>query len=472
MKSAKPICAIAMAVFGLLAIPARLAAQDSQVHRQKYTLSRLSTDTFTNADGQHATELEPSTFAFGSTFVASFEVARGNGHPGGGDIGFATSTDAGVTWTRGLLSGLTSVRGGTATATGNAVVTYDAAHGVWIITTLLANFNPLTTTLVVVRSSDGIHWGKPIRVNAKTNPDKPWIGCDNTATSPFFGHCYVQWDTINVGTIYFSTSTDGGLTWGKPLKPAGSPLGGNGQLLVQPDGTVVAPIVTTPDNFLTLNMSAIISTDGGAIWNAPVTISPAVPGHNTFDFRMGINPSARTDGSGNVYAVWSDCRFRSACSSNDLVISTSSDGAAWTQPARIPIDPTTSTVDHFTPGLAVDTATSGSRAHLTVTYYSYTHANCTDSTCRLNLRFLSSRNGGSTWTAPQTLAGPMSITWLANTSLGRDVGDYMAASYVHGKPFGVFAVAHANSGTVFDQAIYTTKQPLLPPSGSARLDSK
>ena len=54
----------------------------------------------------------------------------------------------------------------------------------------------------------------------------------------------------------------------------------------------------------------------------------------------------------------------------------------------------------------------------------------------------------------------MSITWLANTSLGRDVGDYSSACYVNGKAFGVFPIAHANSGTVLDQAIYTTKEPL------------
>jgi hypothetical protein len=48
--------------------------------------------------------------------VTSFEVAREAGHAGGADIGFATSTDAGATWTSGFLSGLTTVQGGTAAA--------------------------------------------------------------------------------------------------------------------------------------------------------------------------------------------------------------------------------------------------------------------------------------------------------------------------------------------------------------------
>ena len=52
-----------------------------------FTLTRLSTDTFTNPDGQHATELETSTYSFGNTMVVSFEVARGLNHGGGADIG-------------------------------------------------------------------------------------------------------------------------------------------------------------------------------------------------------------------------------------------------------------------------------------------------------------------------------------------------------------------------------------------------
>ena len=37
-------------------------------------LTRVSADPFTNATSQHATEVEPDTFAFGSTVVAAFQV--------------------------------------------------------------------------------------------------------------------------------------------------------------------------------------------------------------------------------------------------------------------------------------------------------------------------------------------------------------------------------------------------------------
>ena len=427
----------------------------------QFRLTRLSTDTFTNADGQHATELETSTYSHGSTMVVTFEVARGLGHGGGADIGIAITTDAGTNWSSHFLSGLTIEQGGAGIATGNANVTYDAAHRVWLIQTLILMPNK-GTQLVVLRSADGNNWDpNPIPVVSPPHPDKPWIACDNTPTSPFYGHCYIQWDTVNVGTLWFTTSTDGGLTWGPPLSPAGTMVGGNGQVHVQPNGTVVVPMGTTPPEiFLTgpFSITSVVSTDGGSSWNAPVTISAAPPAHDVFDFRTGASSSG-IDGAGNVYVVWPDCSFRAGCPSNDLVFSSSSNGVTWSTPARIPIDPVTSAVDHFTPGVAVDTNTRGKTAHITVTFYSYEQADCTDATCQLDLSFVTSKDGGKTWSVAQKLAGPMLITWLPESG-GRDVGDYSSTGYVDGKAFGAFAVAHPNMGTQFDEAIYTTRQPL------------
>jgi len=51
----------------------------------------------------------------------------------------------------------------------------------------------------------------------------------------------------------------------------------------------------------------------------------------------------------------------------------------------------------------------------------------------------------------------MSVNWLSSTFSGRMVADYIATSFVNGKAYGLFAVAKPNSGTTFDQAIYTTQ---------------
>ena len=106
---------------------------------QNSALVKISSDHLTNTDSVHKTEVEPDTFAWGSTMVSAFHVARRPGSIGwgSGDIGFSTSTDGGQTWTSGLLPGLTvNYKNGTYGAAADPSVAYDAKHGVWMISTL------------------------------------------------------------------------------------------------------------------------------------------------------------------------------------------------------------------------------------------------------------------------------------------------------------------------------------------------
>ena len=127
-------------------VPLRQRPRLSKLHS-----SQLSTDKFTNSDSQHATEVEPRMFADGSTIVTTFQVGRRyNG--GASDIGFATSTDGGTSWTQGLLPGITQFEGGSYLAVSDAAVVFDQAHGVWMIASL-----PIATgtdAVAVSRSSD------------------------------------------------------------------------------------------------------------------------------------------------------------------------------------------------------------------------------------------------------------------------------------------------------------------------------
>ena len=50
-------------------------------------LTRLSTDPYTNSTSQHATEVEPDTYSFGSTIVSAFQVGRFN-NGGASNVGF------------------------------------------------------------------------------------------------------------------------------------------------------------------------------------------------------------------------------------------------------------------------------------------------------------------------------------------------------------------------------------------------
>jgi hypothetical protein len=164
-----------------------------------------------------------------------------------------------------------------------------------------------------------------------------------------------------------STSTDGGNTWGSQKNTGNNATGIGGQPLLQPNGTVIVPI----DNANETAALAFNSTNGGSSWSSTVTVATIQSHTEAGSLRSGPLPSAEIDGAGKVFVVWEDCRFESRCRANDIVMSTSTNGATWSAVTRIPSDPVGSGVDHFIPGLAVDKSTSGSTAHLVLDFYYY-----------------------------------------------------------------------------------------------------
>jgi len=420
-------------------------------------LTQVSSDPYTVAPGQHATEVEPHMLANGNTLVAAFQTGRIS--PGGStDIGWATSTDGGTTWTHGFLPGLTVGEGsGPYDAASDPNVAYDAKHLVWLISSLPISNSSATPAVAVSRSSDGMTWQNPVSVDATAvSSDKNWIACDSGVSSPKYGNCYLEWDNpASNDEILMSTSSDGGMTWGVPLPTASLADGIGGQPLVQPNGTVVVPIETFGS--AGDGISAFSSSNGGLSWTAPVTVANIQVHTDAGGIRSGPLPSAAVDGAGTVWVVWEDCRFRANCLTNDLVYSTSADGVNWGAVTRIPIDATSSTVDHFIPGIGIDPATSGAGAHVALHYYYYSQSSCTLATCQLYVGYISSANGGSTWSTPVALTGPMLLSWLPNSQNGLMVGDYVATAFTSGVPHGVFAVASAISGSTFNEATYTAQ---------------
>jgi hypothetical protein len=413
----------------------------------------ISSDPYTNQSSQHRTQVEPDSFGFGNTVVATFQTGRFNAGGGSSNIGWATTTNAGRTWTTGMLPGTTIYQGGPWSRISDPAVAYDPMHDVWMISTLVFGMG-LTpfgapSAILTSRSTDGgLTWDSPVTTSfgATNFYDKNWITCDTWPLSPHYGNCYTEWDDNGLGNrVLMSTSTDGGLTWGPAVAPQGNPSGLGGQPVGQPNGNVIVPYEGG------VGIRSIRSTDGGATWqDFPVSnvIDHGVAGN----LRTSPLPSAEVDAEGKVYVVWQDCRFRSGCASNDIVMSTSTDGMVWTAPVRIPIDAVTSGADHFIPGIAVDRSTSGSTARLALTYYYYPVAACNAGTCDLTVGFVSSTDGGTTWTQPRTVAGPFKLAWIAQTDQGPMVGDYISTSFAGGPlAFGVFAIAKPPVNGVFNE---------------------
>jgi RTX calcium-binding nonapeptide repeat (4 copies) len=422
------------------------------------TSRQISTDTLTGGGGgQHATEVEPDSFAFGQTIVAVFQVGRvENG--GATAIGVATSTDAGSHWRSGLLPGMTTLspQPGTDPRASDPTVGYDAVHGVWLAASL--GIASSSFQILVSRSPDGIAWSQPVaaRVGPSGSLDKEWIACDNWPSSPNRGHCYLSYLNVASNLIVTQTSTDGGLSWGPSATTSIQPSAGvepNGaQPLPRPDGSLVVVYELGGERGPSLSDAVLATTslDGGASFQPSVQIS-SLSWSPTPGLRAPPLPSADVAADGRLFVSWEDCRLDPACSRDRILLSSSVDGQTWTSPT--PVGPATPGSDQFVPGLAVGLTAAGGQV-LAVAYNSMPQACAVRPSCPgIDVWLTRSVNGGTTWTRPQRLdAQPMRLDWLPQAE-GRFFGDYISTSFVGGRAVPVYSLAVTPFGGKLRQAI-------------------
>jgi BNR repeat-like domain len=453
-----PIALLAFALVAALGL-SRLHPASAQVASS--LVKQVSSDPYTNSTSQHQTQVEPDTLSFGPVVVSAFQSGRFYAGGGASGISWATSFDAGLTWKNGTLPALTVANGGPYARVSDTVVAYDLRHHTWLISSLAAKttFDSVTgsTVVVVSRSSNGLTWSNPVAVAASSssqNFDKDWIVCDQHPTSKFFGRCYAQWDdgASTPWLTLMSYSDDGGLTWTTPQGLTNQSFyAQGGQPLVQPNGNVIVPIYGFDSSGIE-SIYSYRSIDGGASWTDQTTIAPLKYSTTVASFyRGGSLPSAEIDQSGKVYVAWAGCYFEANCHTDDIVLTTTTDGLAWTPLQRIPLDAIGSNVEHLTAGLAVDSWTTGQKAHLAVTYYYWPNAGCSAATCQVYVGLATSVNAGTTWSQHQTLGGPMAPIWWANTDQGYMTGDYISTSIAFNRAVTVVPVAQAPNGQQFSQ---------------------
>jgi hypothetical protein len=294
----------------------------------------------------------------------------------------AYSTDAGKHWQ--LASGVESTRyrvSGDVSVVfdpqGHAIICYMAfdklgTYNYW-------GHNSSRNSLYIRRSLDG---GQTWEANdiaviehsssEQTIPweDKPYIVADNSG-GPHSGNLYVGWTrwTLEDSQILFSRSTDGGLTWSKPLeidKHRGLPRDDNGAVegfdgVVAPDGTLY--VVWNDGDHIVLTSSR----DGGKsfeelrniIQTAPIMFKVQdVARANGFP-QIGFAPGGK---SGKLYVTWSDYRNGDV----DVFCATSDDGGRnWSSATRVNDDTVHNGADQFFQWLAVDPVTG----HAYVLFY-------------------------------------------------------------------------------------------------------
>jgi hypothetical protein len=412
---------------------------DSVARDCELVVRRLSRDRTGDYPAQHETQVEPDSLAWGKTVVVAFQSGR---HPNGGAAatGWSTTKNAGETWTSGFL-------GRAAERASDPVVAYDATHRTWLIAQL--GINQGVIDILLARSPDGVRWSRPVTAVSAPGPnadyDKEWLVCDNGARSAFRGRCYLSYLDLGTGTIDTRFSEDAGLTWSSPISTsAGTPSGSLVQgafPVVRPDGRLVvlfnvnAPIAGRGLHWI----AAATSTDGAATFTAPVRVAD-VEESDPVGVRAPVLVSADVDGAGRIYVAWSDCRYHTECTAADIVLSTSANGSAWTEPALVTTEDPSTRTDHFVPGLAVDPATR----RVAVSYYSLPQPNgCALDDCPgIDVSLVESRDGGATWAAARRLnAQTMPLAWLADGGLGKMVGDYISTSYAGGRPIAAVSIA-------------------------------
>jgi hypothetical protein len=210
--------------------------------------------------------------------------------------------------------------------------------------------------------------------------DKEWLAVDSHTGSAFRDRVYVSWTRFifkaHTGAyvqspIAFAYSTDGGATFSDPQLIAGNVLYGQGSHpTVGPDGTVYVFWDGSTRLAALDSIYMVKSTDGGVTWSKPVAVSQLVdllPVANTA-FRVNSFPSAAVAPDGTLYVTWASlmsdatgglcpARTNSGCHATVLYSKSSDGGATWSAP--VPAFPALDAANRTPDGYPVTQPNSG-----------------------------------------------------------------------------------------------------------------
>ena len=362
--------------------------------------------------------------------VATFQEGRFE-DGGAQDVGYSTSHDGGLTWSRVLLPSLTQLTGGPYFRATDPVVGIDLPGNVFINTDAARDRTFDHGDIVISRSVDGgATFQAPVVVYAGTNQnyfaDKNWMAVNTFAGTPTAGRVLV---TFTLFTSFSSNSSpsplvayysdDAGQSWNPSngigfITPSASSLQGS-QPVYLPNGSVALVYW----RFLTNNngrLEVIKSADGGANFGGPVNIAN-ITQWNEPTIRTGsFLPSAATDRTtGNLYVV---IQATFGGSPRVVFMKSTDGGGTWSAPIPISDNPVGSGV--FNPAI------SASADGRTLTAVFYDRRDNPGSTNLVDLYEAQSFDGGATWQPNIRVTSASSNAALApKTASGYMLGDYL-----------------------------------------------
>ena len=310
------------------------------------------------------------------------------------------------------------LNGHTADACSDPTVTWDSQGNAYIASVLFNVAGP-ENAIVIAKSNAGIHGtyfhspdgetgfqeysAAPLGVAANDNDanihnDKAFVVADASPSSPKRDNVYVSWtrfqpeaeapngsgDAPNgvreLSPIFFSQSTDGGVTWSDRVEISGEAEGicpaecfhdQGSHPVVGPDGTIYVTFANNDamkggEQILMVKCPADQDCTIDTSWSEPVIVSDLIGGMPTGPSSEGcpagaaclppngyrvsetMSVSNSVDAAGHIYVVWADFRNNSnpdctgpAASAsgpcdNDVFYSVSSDeGETWSEPRNI-----------------------------------------------------------------------------------------------------------------------------------------
>jgi hypothetical protein len=372
----------------------------------------------------------------------------------------------------------------------------------------------------------------PIRTNF-SNPflsdDKELVAADTWPHSRFKDNVYVTWTIFDFSCgegggsfcdapIFFSRSTNGGVSWSKPVEISGvnkdichfgnsfdssQPAGAcnndqDSDPVVGPDGTLYVFYMNFNTELTTFNSPGglinqilmVKSTDGGLTWSRPIKVAKDVgrepyslPDHPIPDcdlfrqclppnsYRMNDYPTAGIGADGKLAVYWSDFRNGGPCAidqrpglkglpelpcanfNTDILFSTSTNGGStWTEPRQV----TTNRAAQWQPWGAV-----GPTGTLYAAYYDRGYGDCESTGCN-DITLARSTNNGASWSFQRVTTSSMpNLTCSNNPAECGFLGDYMSLALGGDRVHITWGDTRGRNDTVDEDVYYSS----LPASG-------